>query len=200
MPLALFAAGALRGPNGPVGSAVGAGWRQHRSLAQIAGSARYRGSSRDVPLLVGALVANGFLARSPGTVGGTATVPREQVVTMNRWPSRRSPGVRAPTSCCPAGCSAAATRGPRDRLRWRSRIDRAAWSLRFGPRAARPDDTERAIHGSAVYAGSVGYMERAIVVQLPTVAADCPVWQRIDGGRYQLTADLLLVRHVTARR
>jgi hypothetical protein len=45
-------------------------------------------------------------------------------------------------------------------------------SLRFGPRVLGPDDTKRAIHGSAVYAVFTGWLHGArTVVSTPTVAA-----------------------------
>lgn len=45
-------------------------------------------------------------------------------------------------------------------------------SLRFAPRVLGPDDTRRAIHGSAVYAVTTGWLHGVrTVVQLPTVAA-----------------------------
>jgi len=45
-------------------------------------------------------------------------------------------------------------------------------SLRFGPRVLGPDDTQAAIHGSAVYAVISGWLDGArTVVRYPTVAA-----------------------------
>lgn len=162
----------------------------------------------DVPLLVGALVANG-LARFVASGLSAAlphVVPREQVVTMN--------------SVAIASGAVSAFLGANFMLlpRWLlGSGDEGAsaivflvaipvsiallWSLRFGPRVLGPDDTERAIHGSAVYAVVTGWLHGArTVVQLPTVAAGLSglAAHRMVVGINSLLI-LLLVRHVTAR-
>ncbi|OBK50871.1 MFS transporter [Mycobacterium sp. 1081908.1] len=133
----------------------------------------------DIPLLIGALVANG-LARFVAS-GLSASlphvVPREQVVTMN--------------SVATASGAFAAFLGANFMLVPRFFVgagDKGAsaiifitaipvsiallLTLRFGARVLGPDDTERAIHGSAVYAVITGWLHGArTVVQRPTVAA-----------------------------
>jgi MFS transporter len=133
----------------------------------------------DLPLLCGALLANG-LARFVAS-GLSASLPhvvaREQVVTMN--------------SVATASGAVAAFLGANFMLlpRWLAGAgDEGAsaiiftvaipvviallLSLRFGSRVLGPDDTKRAIRGSAVYAVITGWLHGArTVVQLPTVAA-----------------------------
>ncbi|ORV91993.1 MFS transporter [Mycobacterium interjectum] len=133
----------------------------------------------DMPLLIAALFANG-LARFVAS-GLSASlphvVPREQVVTMN--------------SVATASGAAAAFLGANFMLVPRffagAGDDGASviifitavpvsiallLSLRFGSRVLGPDDTKRAIHGSAVYAVVTGWLHGArTVVQSPTVAA-----------------------------
>lgn len=133
----------------------------------------------DMPLLIAALFANG-LARFVAS-GLSASlphvVPREQVVTMN--------------SVATASGAAAAFLGANFMLVPRffagAGDDGASviifitavpvsiallLSLRFGSRVLGPDDTKRAIHGSAVYAVITGWVHGArTVVQSPTVAA-----------------------------
>jgi Major Facilitator Superfamily len=133
----------------------------------------------EMPLLVTALLANG-LARFV-TSGLSASlphvVPREQVVTMN--------------SVATAAGAVAAFLGANFMLVPRFFVgagDRGAsviifltaipiaiallLSWRFGPRVLGPDDTKRAIHGSAVYAVITGWLHGArTVVSYPTVAA-----------------------------
>jgi hypothetical protein len=133
----------------------------------------------DIPLLIGALFANG-LARFVAS-GLSASlphvVPREQVVTMN--------------SVATASGAFAAFLGANFMLVPRFFVgagDEGAsaiifitaipvsiallLSLRFGARVLGPDDTRRAIHGSAVYAVITGWLHGArTVVQSPTVAA-----------------------------
>jgi len=133
----------------------------------------------DVPLLIGALLANG-LARF--VVSGLSAslphvVPREQVVTMN--------------SVAIASGAIAAFLGANFMLVPRFFVgagDGGAsvivfitiipisiallLSFRFGSRVLGPDDTRRAIHGSAVYAVITGWLHGArTVAQRPTVAA-----------------------------
>jgi hypothetical protein len=133
----------------------------------------------ELPLLLGALLANGFsrFVASGLSASLPHVVPREQVVTMN--------------SVATAGGAIAAFFGANFMLipRWFvGGSDRGAsviifmtlipvsvallLSLRFGPRVLGPDDTKRAIHGSAVYAVFTGWLHGArTVVSTPTVAA-----------------------------
>jgi MFS family permease len=133
----------------------------------------------DLPLLFGALLANGLsrFVASGLSAALPHVVPREQVVTMN--------------SVATASGAIAAFLGANFMLlpRWLAGTgDEGAsaiifivaipvsiallLSLRFGPRVLGPDDTKRAIHGSAVYAVITGWLHGArTVVQLPTVAA-----------------------------
>ena len=133
----------------------------------------------DIPLLVGALLANG-LARF--VVSGLSAslpdvVPRERVVTMN--------------SVAIASGAAAAFVGANFMLVPRFFVgagDKGAaaiifiamipvsiallLSFRFGSRVLGPDESRRAIHGSAFYAVLTGWLHGArTVVQRPTVAA-----------------------------
>ncbi|SPM33807.1 Predicted arabinose efflux permease, MFS family [Mycobacterium rhizamassiliense] len=133
----------------------------------------------EIPLLLGALLANG-LARFVAS-GLSASlphvVPREQVVTMN--------------SVATASGAIAAFIGANFMLLPRFFVgggDKGAaviifltvvpitiallLSLRFGPRVLGPDDSRRAIHGSAMYAVITGWMHGArTIVRTPTVAA-----------------------------
>jgi Major Facilitator Superfamily len=133
----------------------------------------------EVPLLLGALLANGFsrFVASGLSASLPHVVPREQVVTMN--------------SIATAAGAIAAFLGANFMLvpRWFvGGGDRGAsviiflalipvslallLSLRFGPRVLGPDDTKRAIHGSAAYAVITGWLHGArTVVSTPTVAA-----------------------------
>jgi MFS family permease len=132
----------------------------------------------DLPLLIGALLANGLsrFVASGLSAALPHVVPREQVVTMN--------------SIATASGAVAAFLGANFMLlpRWLAGPgDRGAsaiifivaipvsiallLSLRFRPRVLGPDDTQRAIHGSAVYAVITGWLHGArTVLQLPTVA------------------------------
>ncbi len=133
----------------------------------------------DMPLLIAALFANG-LARFVGS-GLSASlphvVPREQVVTMNSV-ATASGAVAAflganfmlvPRFFAGAGDEGAAV------IIFITAIPVSIallLSLRFGSHVLGPDDTKRAIHGSAVYAVITGWMHGArTVVQSPTVAA-----------------------------
>ena len=132
----------------------------------------------ELPLLIAALRANGrarFVA-SGLSAALPHVVPREQVVTMN--------------SVATASGAAAAFLGANFMLLPRWIVgpgDRGAsaiiftvaipvaiallLSFRFGPRVLGPDDTRRAIHGSAVYAVITGWLHGArTVLQLPTVS------------------------------
>ena len=132
----------------------------------------------ELPLLIAALLANG-LARFV-TSGMSAAlphvVPREQVVTMN--------SVATATGAAAAFLGADFMLlprwivGPGDRgasaIIFTVAIPVAIallLSFRFGPRVLGPDDTRRAIHGSAVYAVITGWLHGArTVLQLPTVS------------------------------
>jgi hypothetical protein len=133
----------------------------------------------DMPLLLGALFANGFsrFVASGLSASLPHVVPREQVVTMN--------------SVATASGAIAAFLGANFMLvpRWFVGAgDKGAsviifmtaipvsiallLSLRFGPRVLGPDDTQAAIHGSAVHAVISGWLDGArTVVRYPTVAA-----------------------------
>ncbi|QUR65706.1 MFS transporter [Mycobacterium spongiae] len=164
-------------------------------------------SAGELPLLCAALLANG-LARFVASGLSAAlphVVPREQVVTMN--------------SVAIASGAIAAFLGANFMLlpRWLAGSgDEGAstiifivtvpvsialvLALRFGPRVLGPDDTKRAIHGSAIYAVTTGWLHGVrTVVQLPTVAAALAglAAHRMVVGINSLLV-LLLVQHMTA--
>jgi MFS family permease len=133
----------------------------------------------EIPLLLGALLANG-LARFVAS-GLSASlphvVPREQVVTMNSV-ATASGAIAAffganfmlvPRFFVGAGDKGAAA------IIFMTAIPISLallLSLRFGPRVLGPDDSRRAIHGSAIYAVITGWMHGArTIVRTPTVAA-----------------------------
>lgn len=141
----------------------------------------------DVPLLVGALVANG-LARFVASGLSAAlphVVPREQVVTMNSVAiaSGRSPRSWAPTSCCClVGFSAAATRGPpRSSSWWRSPYRSRCFGRCGSARgySARTTPNARSTDLLSTPWSPVGYMERAPWCNFRPSLPACPVWQRI---------------------
>ena len=133
----------------------------------------------EVALLLGALLANGMARFVASGLSASLphVVPREQVVTMN--------------SVATASGAIAAFLGANFMLVPRFFVgtgDRGAaviifitavpvsiallLSLRFGPRVLGPDDTQRAIHGSVVYAVITGWLHGArTIVRTPTVAA-----------------------------
>lgn len=133
----------------------------------------------EMPLLVAALLANGFgrFVASGLSASLPHVVPRDQVVTMN--------------SVATAAGAVAAFLGANFMLVPRFFVgagDEGAsfiifitaipvsiallLSWRFGPRVLGPDDTKRAIHGSALYAVVTGWLHGArTVVTYPTVAA-----------------------------
>jgi MFS family permease len=133
----------------------------------------------EVALLLGALLANGMARFVASGLSASLphVVPREQVVTMN--------------SVATASGAIAAFLGANFMLVPRFFVgagDRGAaviifitavpvsiallLSLRFGPRVLGPDDTQRAIHGSVVYAVINGWLHGArTIVRSPTVAA-----------------------------
>ena len=133
----------------------------------------------DLPLLLGALFANG-LARFVGS-GLSASLPhvvsREQVVTMN--------SVATASGAMAAFVGANFMLVPRILL---GASDKGASAIvfltaipvsialllswRFGARSLGPDDTRRAIHGPVIYAVITGWLHGArTVAQRPTVAA-----------------------------
>jgi hypothetical protein len=133
----------------------------------------------EVALLLGALLANGMARFVASGLSASLphVVPREQVVTMN--------------SVATASSAIAAFLGANFMLVPRFFVgtgDRGAaviifisavpvsiallLSLRFGPRVLGPDDTQRAIHGSVVYAVITGWLHGArTIARSPTVAA-----------------------------
>jgi len=133
----------------------------------------------EVALLLGALLANGMARFVASGLSASLphVVPREQVVTMN--------------SVATASGAIAAFLGANFMLVPRFFVgtgDKGAaviifitavpvsiallLSLRFGPRVLGPDDTQRAIHGSVVYAVITGWLHGArTIVRSPTVAA-----------------------------
>jgi len=159
----------------------------------------------DMPLLVTALFANGF-ARFVGS-GLSASlphvVPREQVVTMNSI-ATASGAVAAflganfmlvPRFVMGSGDDGAST------IIFITAIPVALallLSLRFGSHVLGPDDTQRAIHGSAIYAVLTGWVHGArTVVRYPTVAATLSglAAHRMAVGINSLLV-LLLVHHL----
>lgn len=162
----------------------------------------------DIPLLIGALFANG-LARFVAS-GLSASlphvVPREQVVTMNSVATASGAFAAflganfmlVPRYVVGAGDSGAAV------IIFLTAIPvllALLLTLRFGPRVLGPDDTKRAIHGSAVYAVITGWLHGArTVVQRPTVAATLSglAAHRMVVGINSLVM-LLLVHHLPGR-
>lgn len=160
----------------------------------------------DMALLIAALFANG-LARFVAS-GLSASlphvVPREQVVTMN--------AVAAASGAVAAFLGANFMLVPR--VLMGAGDDGASaiifltafpvaiaalLSLRFGARVLGPDDTMRAIHGSALYAVVTGWLHGArTVVRYPTVAGTLSglVAHRMAVGINSLLI-LLLVRHLS---
>lgn len=159
----------------------------------------------DIPLLIGALFANGLARFFASGLSASLphVVPRDEVVTMN--------------SVAMASGAVAAFLGANFMLVPRFVIgpgDRGAsaiifltaipvsiallLSLRFGSRVLGPDDTKRAIHGSVVYAVITGWLHGArTVAQSPTVAATLSglAAHRMVVGINSLLM-LLLVRHL----
>ncbi|OBI87391.1 MFS transporter [Mycobacterium sp. 1245805.9] len=133
----------------------------------------------DMPLLIGALLANG-LARFVAS-GLSASlphvVPREQVVTMNAVATASgafAAFLGANFMLVPRFFVGAGDEGA-SAIIFITAIPVSLallLSLRFGARVLGPDDTKRAIHGSAFYAVLTGWLHGArTVVQRPTVAA-----------------------------
>jgi MFS family permease len=133
----------------------------------------------DIPLLIGALFANG-LARFI-TSGMSASlphvVPRERVVTMNSVATACgaiAAFLGANFMLVPRFFFGAGDRGA-SAIVFIAAIPVSIallLSFRFGPHALGPDDTQRAVHGSAVYAVVTGWLYGVrTAVQRPTVAA-----------------------------
>ena len=133
----------------------------------------------DIPLLVAALLANGFARFVTSGLGASLphVVPREQVVTMNSLATATG-AVAAflganfmlvPRFLVGVGDEGAAV------VIFLTAIPVAIallLSWRFGPRVLGPDDTKRAIQRSAGYAVVTGLLHGArTVVSHPTVAA-----------------------------
>jgi hypothetical protein len=133
----------------------------------------------EMPLLVAALLANG-LARFV-TSGLSASlphvVPREQVVTMNSVSTAAgavAAFLGANFMLVPRFFAGTGDQGASVIIFLTAIPVAIAWLLswRFGPRVLGPDDTKRAIHGSALYAVITGWLHGArTVVSYPTVAA-----------------------------
>lgn len=133
----------------------------------------------EMPLLVAALLANGlgrFMA-SGLSASLPHVVPREQVVTMNSVATAAgavAAFLGANFMLVPRFIVGAGDRGS-SVIIFLTAIPVAIallLSWRFAPRVLGPDDTERAIHGSAVYAVITGWLHGArTVVSYPTVAA-----------------------------
>lgn len=159
----------------------------------------------DMALLIAALFANG-LARFVGS-GLSASlphvVPRDQVVTMNAVATAAG-AVAAflganfmlvPRLLMGAGDDGASA------IIFLTAVPVAIallLSLRFGARVLGPDDTIRAIHGSALYAVVTGWLHGArTVVRYPTVAGTLSglAAHRMAVGINSLLI-LLLVRHL----
>ena len=133
----------------------------------------------DIPLLIGALFANGFARFVASGLSASLphVVPREQVVTMNSVATASGAAaafVGANFMLVPRLVVGAGDRGA-SAIIFLTAIPVALallLSLRFGSRVLGPDDTKRAIHGSAVYALITGWLHGArTVAQSPTVAA-----------------------------
>src|SRR5947209_13716901 len=159
----------------------------------------------DIPLLIAALFANG-LARFVAS-GLSASlphvVPREQVVTMNSVATASGAGAAflgANFMLVPRFLVGGGDKGA-SAVIFMTAIPVALallLSLRFGSRVLGPDDTKRAIHGSAVYAVITGWLHGArTVAQRPTVGATLSglAAHRMVVGINSL-AMLLLVHHL----
>ncbi|MGD1256048.1 MFS transporter [Mycobacterium seoulense] len=160
----------------------------------------------DLPLLLGALFANG-LARFVAS-GLSASlphvVPREQVVTMNAAANAAgaiAAFIGANFMLVPRFVFGAGDKGASAIIFLTAIpvLTALLLSWRFGPRALGPDDTKRAIHGRVVYAVVTGWLHGArTVAQRPTVAATLSglAAHRMVIGINSLLV-LLLVHHMT---
>lgn len=160
----------------------------------------------DLPLLLGALFANG-LARFVAS-GLSASlphvVPREQVVTMNAAANAAgavAAFIGANFMLVPRFVFGAGDKGA-SAIIFLTAIPvviALLLSWRFGPRVLGPDDTKRAIHGPVIYAVVTGWLHGArTVAQRPTVAATLSglAAHRMVIGINSLLV-LLLVHHMT---
>jgi MFS family permease len=160
----------------------------------------------DLPLLTGALFANG-LARFVAS-GLSASlphvVPREQVVTMNAVANASgafAAFLGANFMLVPRFLVGAGDKGA-SAIIFLTAIPVSITlllSLRFGARVLGPDDTARAIHGPVLYAVVTGWLHGArTVAQRPTVAATLSglAAHRMVIGINSLLV-LLLVHHLT---
>jgi len=161
----------------------------------------------DIPLLFAALFANGLTRFVASGLSASLphVVPREQVVTMNSVATAcgavaaflGANFMLVPRFVVGAGDKGAST------IIFSTAIPVSIallLSLRFGPRVLGPDDTKRAIHGSAVYAVITGWLHGArTVAQRQTVAATLSglAAHRMVVGINSLLI-LLLVHHMTA--
>ncbi len=163
----------------------------------------------DLPLLLGALFANG-LARFVAS-GLSASlphvVPREQVVTMNAAANAAgaiAAFIGANFMLVPRFVFGAGDQGASAIIFLTAIpvLTALLLSWRFGPRVLGPDDTKRAIHGPAIYAVVTGWLHGArTVAQRPTVAATLSglAAHRMVIGINSLLV-LLLVHHMTNPR
>ncbi len=133
----------------------------------------------DIPVLCGALIANGF-TRFVGSGLSAAlphVVPRAEVVRMNSVSAAAGAAAAflgANFMLLPRGLFGAGDTGSAVIIALVAVPVLAALVLaaRFRPRVLGPDDTARAIHGSVLYAVSMGWLHGVrTVAARPTVAA-----------------------------
>ncbi|MGV0714627.1 MFS transporter [Mycolicibacterium sp. XJ662] len=159
--------------------AVLVGANAGRLLLVLTVAALLESGAGELPILFGALIVNGFtrFVSSGLSAALPHVVPRDQVVAMN--------SVAAATGAVAAFLGANFMLLPR----WLFGADDAGaaaiilivavpvglalWlSWRFRPRVLGPDDSARAVHGSAFYAVATGWVHGArTVAAVPTVAA-----------------------------
>ena len=161
----------------------------------------------DLPILLGALIVNGFTRFVSSGISATLPhlVPRDQVVAMN--------AVSVATGAAAAFFGAFFMLLPR----WLFGADDAGgavviflvsapvavalWlSVRFPPGVLGPDQSARAVHGSVAYAVATGWIHGArTVLSVPTVSATLSglAAHRMVFGLNTLLV-LVLVRHVEA--
>src|SRR6201986_2328974 len=159
----------------------------------------------EIPLLLGALVANGFARFVASGLSASLphVVPREQVVTMNAAANAAgafAAFIGANFMLVPRFLVGAGDKGAAAVIFMTAIPVSIALLLswRFGARVLGPDDTKRAIHGPAFYAVVTGWLHGArTVVQRPTVAATLSglAAHRMAIGINSLLI-LLLVHHV----
>ncbi len=150
-----------------------------RLLLVLAVAALLAVGAGDLTILVAALIVNGFtrFVSSGLSAALPHVVPREQVVTMNSVATATGGAAAflgAIFMLCRAGCSAPATPAlPQSSSSSPLPVAVALLlSVRFPPHILGPDDSERAIHGSVVYAVATGWLHGIRTVwAVPTVAA-----------------------------